>query len=97
MHIFLPTSSLDLEITYNVELWRRIVTMAAQVHEFSVEMTCEGCSTAVQNVLRKKEGINDIKIDLPGKKVLVTTALDSDEILQTIKKTGKGCQFLGTR
>lgn len=41
-------------------------------------------------------GIDDIKIDLPGKKVLVTTALGSDEILETIKKTGKTCQFLET-
>ncbi|XP_018401118.1 PREDICTED: copper transport protein ATOX1 [Cyphomyrmex costatus] len=70
--------------------------MAAQVHEFNVEMTCEGCSTAVQNVLRKKAGIDDIKIDLPEKKVSVTTALDSNEILETLKKTGKTCQFLRT-
>ncbi|CAL1674803.1 unnamed protein product [Lasius platythorax] len=71
--------------------------MAAQVHEFSVEMTCEGCSTAVQNVLKKKAGVDYIKIDLPEKKVSVTTALDSDEILETIKKTGKTCQFLRTQ
>lgn len=71
--------------------------MAAQVHEFNVEMTCEGCSNAVQNVLRKKAGIDDIKIDLSGKKVFVTTALDSDEVLETIKKTGKTCEFLGSR
>ncbi|KAL0106964.1 hypothetical protein PUN28_015467 [Cardiocondyla obscurior] len=70
--------------------------MAAQIHEFSVEMTCEGCSNAVQNVLKKKAGIDEVKIDLQGKKVLVTTALGSDEILETIKKTGKTCQFLGT-
>ncbi|XP_018374299.1 PREDICTED: copper transport protein ATOX1 [Trachymyrmex cornetzi] len=70
--------------------------MAAQVHEFNVEMTCEGCSTAVQNVLGKKAGINDIKIDLPEKKVFVTTALNSNEILETLKKTGKTCQFLQT-
>ncbi|KYM97465.1 Copper transport protein ATOX1, partial [Cyphomyrmex costatus] len=67
-----------------------------KVHEFNVEMTCEGCSTAVQNVLRKKAGIDDIKIDLPEKKVSVTTALDSNEILETLKKTGKTCQFLRT-
>ncbi|XP_011053175.1 PREDICTED: copper transport protein ATOX1 isoform X2 [Acromyrmex echinatior] len=70
--------------------------MAAQVHEFNVEMTCEGCSTAVQNVLKKKAGIDDIKIDLPEKKVFVTTALNSNEILETLKKTGKTCQFLQT-
>jgi len=40
-------------------------------------------------------GVDDIKIDLPGKKVFVTTALASDEILETIKKTGKTCQYLG--
>ncbi|KAG5341140.1 ATOX1 protein, partial [Acromyrmex charruanus] len=67
-----------------------------KVHEFNVEMTCEGCSTAVQNVLRKKAGIDDIKIDLPEKKVFVTTALNSNEILETLKKTGKTCQFLQT-
>ncbi|XP_018310058.1 copper transport protein ATOX1 [Mycetomoellerius zeteki] len=70
--------------------------MAAQVHEFNVDMTCEGCSTAVQNVLKKKAGIDDIKIDLPEKKVFVTTALNSNEILETLKKTGKTCQFLQT-
>ncbi|XP_012055053.1 PREDICTED: copper transport protein ATOX1 isoform X2 [Atta cephalotes] len=70
--------------------------MAAQVHEFNVEMTCEGCSTAVQNVLGKKAGIDDIKIDLSEKKVFVTTALNSNEILETLKKTGKTCQFLQT-
>ncbi|XP_011876153.1 PREDICTED: copper transport protein ATOX1 [Vollenhovia emeryi] len=70
--------------------------MAAQVHEFSVEMTCDGCSNAVRNVLGKKTGIDDVEINLPEKKVLVTTALSSDEILATLKKTGKTCQFLGT-
>ncbi|KYM83073.1 Copper transport protein ATOX1, partial [Atta colombica] len=67
-----------------------------KVHEFNVEMTCEGCSTAVQNVLGKKAGIDDIKIDLSEKKVFVTTALNSNEILETLKKTGKTCQFLQT-
>lgn len=42
-------------------------------------------------------GIDNIKIDLAEKKVSVTTALDSDEILETIKKTGKTCQFLRTQ
>jgi len=42
-------------------------------------------------------GVDYIKIDLPEQKVSVTTALNSDEILETIKKTGKTCQFLGTK
>ncbi|EFN81414.1 Copper transport protein ATOX1, partial [Harpegnathos saltator] len=68
-----------------------------QVYEFNVEMTCEGCSTAVEKVLKKKIGIDDIKIDLSGNKVFVTTELSSDEILEAIKKPGKKCQFLGTQ
>ncbi|XP_003490668.1 copper transport protein ATOX1 homolog [Bombus vosnesenskii] len=71
--------------------------MASQVHEFNVEMTCEGCATAVTNVLNKKEGINNVQVDLQGNKVSVTSALPSDEILQVIKKTGKSCQFLGIK
>ncbi|XP_029031945.1 antioxidant 1 copper chaperone [Osmia lignaria lignaria] len=71
--------------------------MASQVYEFGVEMTCEGCANAVTNVLNKKEGVNDIQIDLEGKKVFVTSRLPSDEILQTIKKTGKACQYLGIK
>ncbi|XP_076224735.1 antioxidant 1 copper chaperone isoform X2 [Nomia melanderi] len=57
-------------------------------------MTCEGCANAVTNVLNKKQGINNVQIDLPDKKVLVTSTLSSDEILQVIKKTGKACQLL---
>lgn len=71
--------------------------MASQVYEFNVEMTCEGCSTAVQNVLNKKEGVTDVNIDLQGKKVYVTSTLSSDEVLQVIKKTGKACEFVGTQ
>ncbi|XP_043506661.1 copper transport protein ATOX1 [Frieseomelitta varia] len=71
--------------------------MTSQVHEFSVEMTCEGCANAVTNVLNKKEGIGNVQIDLQGKRVFVTSALPSDEILQVIKKTGKACQFLGVK
>ncbi|XP_076620236.1 antioxidant 1 copper chaperone [Colletes latitarsis] len=71
--------------------------MASQVYEFNVEMTCDGCANAVTNVLNKKEGVTDIKIDLEGRKVSVTSILPSDEVLQVIKKTGKQCQFLGVK
>ncbi|KAF7384672.1 copper transport protein ATOX1 [Vespula maculifrons] len=71
--------------------------MASQVYEFWVEMTCEGCVNSVQNVLNKKEGVNDIKVNLDNKMVSVKTTLSSDEILQVIKKTGKECRFLGIK
>lgn len=71
--------------------------MALQVYEFQVEMTCEGCSNAVTNVLTKKEGVDNVQIDLANKKVLVTSSLSSDEVLNVIKKTGKACQLLGIK
>ncbi|XP_015509663.1 copper transport protein ATOX1 [Neodiprion virginianus] len=71
--------------------------MGSQVHEFNVEMTCSGCSGAVERVLGNKAGIENVKIDLPGKKVFVTTPLSSDEILGYLKKTGKSCTYLGTK
>lgn len=74
-----------------------ISDMASQVYEFRVEMTCEGCVNSVQNVLNKQAGVNDINVNLDNKMVSVKTTLSSDEVLQTIKKTGKECTFLGVK
>jgi len=71
--------------------------MASQVYEFDVAMTCEGCSGAVERVLGKKAGIENIKIDLPAKKVYVTSTLSSEEVLGYIKKTGKAASFVGVQ
>lgn len=68
-----------------------------KVYEFNVEMMCEGCANAVTNVLNKKEGVNDVQIDLQENRVFVTSILPSDEILQIIKKSGKACKFLGIK
>ncbi|XP_019647395.1 PREDICTED: copper transport protein ATOX1-like [Branchiostoma belcheri] len=71
--------------------------MATQTHEFTVEMTCGGCSGAVSRVLTKKEGVEKFDIDLEGKKVFVTSSLSSEEILETLKKTGKATSYVGTK
>ncbi|OAD57646.1 Copper transport protein ATOX1, partial [Eufriesea mexicana] len=68
-----------------------------KMHEFKVEMTCEGCANAVTNVLNKKEGVRKVEIDLQAMKVIVTSTLPPDEILQAIKKTGKSCHFVGVK
>jgi len=73
--------------------------MASQVHEFKVEMTCEGCSNAVNRVLGKLQGqgVNKVDIDLPGKKVYVDSTLSSEQLLETLKKTGKEVSYLGVK
>ncbi|XP_033124399.1 copper transport protein ATOX1-like [Anneissia japonica] len=65
-------------------------------YEFNVEMTCGGCSGAVERVLNKKEGIAKFEVDLEKKKVFVETDLSSDEVLEVIKKTGKATTYVGT-
>ncbi|XP_064481651.1 copper transport protein ATOX1-like [Ornithodoros turicata] len=73
--------------------------MSSQVHEFKVEMTCEGCSGAVKRVLGKLEGqgVNKVEIDLPSQRVLVDSTLSSDKLLEVLKKTGKSCSYIGAK
>lgn len=41
--------------------------------------------------------IEKLDIDLPGKKVFVTSALSADELLEIIKKTGKESAYVGLK
>ncbi|XP_033210412.1 copper transport protein ATOX1 [Belonocnema kinseyi] len=70
--------------------------MAEQIYEFNVEMTCDGCAKAVEKVL-SKNGINNMQIDVPNKKVTVTTSLPADLVLEYLKKTGKSSSYIGTK
>lgn len=72
--------------------------MTSVVHEFSVEMTCGGCVSAVEKVLGKMkgQGIDKVDISLEDKKVSVTSTMSSDEVLNILKKTGKKTTFVRT-
>lgn len=75
------------------------VFLRAQVHEFHVEMTCEGCSGAVQRVLGKlaDQGVNKVDIDLKEQRVLVDSTLSSEQLLEVLKKAGKTCSYVGVK
>ncbi|NP_001037685.1 copper transport protein ATOX1 [Bombyx mandarina] len=68
-------------------------------HIFNVEMTCEGCSGAVERVLNrlKGQGVEDISISLPEQKVSVKSTLSADDLLEIIKKTGKKTTYVGAQ
>ncbi|XP_014232265.1 copper transport protein ATOX1 isoform X1 [Trichogramma pretiosum] len=68
-----------------------------QTYEYDVAMSCEGCSNAVNRVLGKLSGISKVDIDLAAKKVFVTTTLDHDVVLETLKKTGKTTTYVGVK
>ncbi|KAF6292792.1 endosulfine alpha [Rhinolophus ferrumequinum] len=63
-------------------------------HEFTVDMTCEGCSSAVTRVLNKLGGVQ-FEIDLPSKKVSIESEYSVDTLLETLRKTGKTVTHLG--
>ncbi|XP_022127449.2 copper transport protein ATOX1 [Pieris rapae] len=69
----------------------------SSIHTFNVEMTCEGCSGAVERVLNrlKGQGVEEVSISLPEQKVSVTSSLSSDQLLEVIKKTGKKTTYVG--
>nr|AAV73808.1 antioxidant enzyme [Gryllotalpa orientalis] len=72
--------------------------MSSKVHEFKVEMTCGGCSSAVEKVLGKvKDGVEKVEISLDQQRVWVTSSLPSDELLEIIKKTGKTTEYIGIK
>ncbi|ORZ02858.1 putative ATX1-antioxidant protein and metal homeostasis factor [Syncephalastrum racemosum] len=58
-------------------------------YTFNVEMSCSGCSGAVNRALSRLEGIEKIDISLEKQTVVVDTELPREKILETIKKTGK--------
>ncbi|XP_055968276.1 copper transport protein ATOX1 [Sorex fumeus] len=65
-------------------------------HEFSVDMTCEGCSSAVTRVLNKLGGVQ-FDIDLANKKVSIDSEHGVDKLLETLGKTGKAVSYLGPK
>jgi len=71
----------------------------SKVHEFQVEMTCGGCSGAVERVLGKLQGlgVEKVECDLDAQRVYVTTTMTAEEILAIIKKTGKSCSYIGEK
>ncbi|GFQ98984.1 HMA domain-containing protein [Trichonephila clavipes] len=71
----------------------------SQTHEFTIEMTCEGCSGAVNRILErlKGSGVDDFSIDLGNKKVTVTSSLPAETLLETLKKCGKETTYVGVK
>ncbi|KAH7021266.1 heavy-metal-associated domain-containing protein [Microdochium trichocladiopsis] len=73
--------------------------MSDHTYEFTVTMTCGGCSGAVDRVLKKLDGVKTHEVTLGstlGKpaeegtvKVVAEPTLDYDTVLRTISKTGK--------
>ncbi|KAI5280717.1 Cytosolic copper metallochaperone [Ascosphaera aggregata] len=61
-------------------------------YNFNVTMACGGCSSAIERVLKKLEGIKCYNVNLGSQTAEITTIDDSlpfEKVLATIRKTGK--------
>jgi len=68
-------------------------------YQFQVEMTCEGCSNAMNKILsrqRDKGEVDDFTVDLPTKTVNVTTTKELQEVVAMLEKAGKKVSHLKT-
>ena len=57
-------------------------------------MMCGGCEKAVTAMLKKVDGVTDVKAMHESNRVEVQGTADSATMLAAIKKTGKACHLL---
>ena len=70
------------------------------VVEFKVGMTCGGCSSAVERILKKVPNVGEVVCDVDAKSVIVKKSadapegegLDADLLLQKLEKWGKAAE-----
>ena len=55
----------------------------------------QGCSGAVERVLKKMDGVENISIDLPSQKVAVVVreGINPEQVKETVAKSGKATDF----
>jgi len=58
-------------------------------YQYNVVMTCGGCSSAIEKALNRRDDVSKVQCDMEKQIVTVTSNATKDEILETIKKTGK--------
>nr|AXN72717.1 antioxidant 1 copper chaperone [Physella acuta] len=71
--------------------------MPEKTYEFHMEMTCEGCANAAKRVLGKLGEVKSVETNVQTKKVTVTSSLNPDQLLESLKKTGKECSYIGEK
>ncbi|XP_020572838.1 copper chaperone for superoxide dismutase, chloroplastic [Phalaenopsis equestris] len=63
--------------------------------EFMVDMTCEGCVSAVKNNLLKLEGVRGVEVDLSNQVVRVFGSTAVKTMLDALEQTGRNARLIG--
>lgn len=58
-------------------------------YQFHVSMSCSGCSGAVERVLRKLDGVDEVVISLEDQSVDVLAFATYESVYSAIEKSGK--------
>ena len=61
----------------------------AQTTVLNYAMTCEGCAKVATSILKKQEGVVDVKTDVASKTVTVTGTAAPETLVAALAKTGK--------
>jgi len=70
--------------------------MSETTVEFAVNMTCQKCVDAAENVLGNVAGVTKFSVDLNKQSVVVTSTLPTSELQSLLESTGKRAVVLGT-
>lgn len=70
----------------------------SRCHDVSMMYTCvilQGCSGAVERVLKNTPGVHSVVTNLESQKVTVETdgSLTADQVKEIVSKTGKATEF----
>ncbi|XP_064600865.1 copper chaperone for superoxide dismutase-like isoform X2 [Liolophura sinensis] len=63
--------------------------------EITVQMSCQGCVTAVEKVLKNTKGVKSFNVNLEKEQVLIESNLPSSRLLEIIESTGKKAVLVG--
>ncbi|KAI0501072.1 hypothetical protein KFK09_019290 [Dendrobium nobile] len=63
--------------------------------EFMVDMTCEGCVSAVKNNMLKLDGVSGVDVDLSNQVVRVIGSVRVKTMLETLEQTGRNARLIG--
>ncbi|GAB5357283.1 hypothetical protein AAMO2058_000361000 [Amorphochlora amoebiformis] len=57
--------------------------------KYHAAMTCSGCSNAITKILKKVEGVKDIKCDVEKKEVIVSGTMEEKVVTAKLMKWSK--------
>ncbi|XP_051116085.1 heavy metal-associated isoprenylated plant protein 45-like [Andrographis paniculata] len=61
--------------------------------ELRVHMDCHGCQRRIRKALSKLDGVDSVEIDMATQKVTVMGWANPDDVLKTVKKTGRSVEL----